>query len=112
LLSHSGAADLDDAEEEHWTVELLARAVDDLDEGYAARTTNPLTVVRKRSGPIAQPGEPQYTQEQVALHDVPDDMWVTYRDGVYDVTKFRKQHPGGLAFIDSVAGGAVDVQWA
>jgi hypothetical protein len=62
LLSQGGAADLDAVEEEHWTAELLARAVDDLDEGYAPRTTNPLTVVRKRTRPKARPGEPEYTK--------------------------------------------------
>jgi hypothetical protein len=33
-------------------------------------------------------------------------MWVTYRDGVYDVTHFRADHPGAH-FIDAAAGG----QW-
>lgn len=31
-------------------------------------------------------------------------MWVTYRDGVYDITRFRSEHPGG-SFIDQAAGG-------
>jgi len=98
--------------EEHWTVELLAKSVDDLPAGYKARTTNPLTVVRKRRGPPPVPGEKLFTQDEVAEHSTPDDMWVTYQDGVYDVTEFCQEHPGGAKFLHSVAGGAIDGMWA
>lgn len=37
---------------------------------------------------------------------------MTYKDGVYDVTKFVEQHPGGLARIMLAAGGAIDPFWA
>lgn len=39
-------------------------------------------------------------------------IWVTYKDGVYDVTKFVEQHPGGTARIMLAAGGAIDPFWA
>ncbi len=32
-------------------------------------------------------------------------MWITYKDGVYDVTSFLRKHPGGLARIMQAAGG-------
>lgn len=60
----------------------------ELDEGYAPRTTNPLAVIRKRPGAAPVAGEKQYTVEEVAAHNRPGDMWVTYKDGVYDVTEF------------------------
>ncbi len=37
---------------------------------------------------------------------------MTYKDGVYDVTKFVEQHPGGMARIMLAAGGAIDPFWA
>ena len=39
-------------------------------------------------------------------------MWVTYRDGVYDVTDFVKIHPGGQQFIRMAAGGSVNALWS
>ena len=39
-------------------------------------------------------------------------IWVTYRDGVYDVTEFADIHPGGARFIKQAAGGPVDAWWA
>lgn len=39
-------------------------------------------------------------------------IWVTYKDGVYDVTKFVEQHPGGAARLMLAAGGAIDPFWA
>jgi len=38
-------------------------------------------------------------------------MWVTYRDGVYDVTGYVKEHPGGPLILQGV-GGPVDGFWA
>ena len=38
-------------------------------------------------------------------------IWVTYRDGVYDVTEFADMHPGGAKFIKQAAGGPVDGWW-
>jgi sulfite oxidase len=39
-------------------------------------------------------------------------IWVTYKDGVYDVTKFVEQHPGGAARLMLAAGGSIDPFWA
>jgi hypothetical protein len=61
-----------------------------LDKGYAPRTTNPLAVIRKRPALPRVPGEPQYTAEQVSSHNRPGDMWVTYKDGVYNVSDFAQ----------------------
>lgn len=43
-------------------------------------------------------GLPEYTREEVARHSSREGggrVWVTYKDGVYDVTPFLDYHPGG-----------------
>uniref|UniRef100_A0A383VKU0 Sulfite oxidase n=1 Tax=Tetradesmus obliquus TaxID=3088 RepID=A0A383VKU0_TETOB len=57
-------------------------------------------------------GLPVFTAEEVAQHRTPKDrVWVTYKDGVYDVTDFVAQHPGGAAKIMLAAGGSVEPFW-
>lgn len=41
-----------------------------------------------------------------------DRVWVTYKDGVYDVTDFLDMHPGGAQRLMLAAGGAIDPFWA
>lgn len=53
-----------------------------------------------------------YTRAQVAEHtSVAKRVWVTHRDGVYDVTDFVALHPGGDKIM-LAAGGSVDPFWA
>jgi len=53
-----------------------------------------------------------YTPEEVAKHRTPDSrVWVTYKDGVYDITDFIAQHPGGAQKIMLAAGGSVEPFW-
>ena len=53
-----------------------------------------------------------YTKDEVREFDGVDGkpMYVTFRGGVYDVTKFAKAHPGG-DFIKQAAGGDVEPFW-
>ena len=53
---------------------------------------------------------PKFTREQVAKHNTKDSVWVTFRDGVYDVTDFVEGHPGGDRLL-LAAGGAVEPFW-
>jgi sulfite oxidase len=58
-------------------------------------------------------GLPEYDREEVARHRSKEDrVWVTYKDGVYDVTEWLDQHPGGAARVMLAAGSAVDPFWA
>jgi len=56
---------------------------------------------------------PIYKRSEVAQHKTKDTrIWVTYKDGVYDITDFIEQHPGGMTRIMLAAGGAIDPFWA
>ena len=41
--------------------------------------------------------EQQFMWEEIRKHRKPDDTWVVLEGKVYDVTNFKKRHPGGLA---------------
>jgi cytochrome b involved in lipid metabolism len=70
-------------------------------------------VASSASGEAPSPAATKYTREEVAKHKTPQDrIWVTYKDGVYDITEFVAMHPGGSQKIMLAAGGAVDPFWA
>lgn len=51
---------------------------------------------RKLPAPGAKPDMPLYTRADLAKHATLEDrVWVSYKDGVYDVTEFIEAHPGG-----------------
>ena len=57
------------------------------------------------------PGLPTYAYAQVAKHKTKgESVWVTYKEGVYDVTGFVEKHPGGDKIMLG-AGGPVDAFW-
>ncbi|KAL2914519.1 hypothetical protein HK105_205868 [Polyrhizophydium stewartii] len=61
---------------------------------------------------VSPNGRPLYTRAEVAEHATPEKrIWVTYGDGVYDVTDFVAIHPGGERIM-LAAGRAVDPFWA
>lgn len=61
----------------------------------------------------AASGLPEYDRAEVAAHRTrASRVWVTYRDGVYDVTDWADKHPGGAARLLLAAGGALDPYWA
>jgi sulfite oxidase len=54
---------------------------------------------------------PVYTLADVAKHATKDDrIWVTYDDGVYDITDFVDEHPGGDKIL-MAAGGSLEPFW-
>lgn len=43
---------------------------------------------------------PVYTSEEVAKHqDESSGIWISYKNGVYDITKFVQMHPGLILLI-------------
>ncbi|KAH8695416.1 putative cytochrome b5 reductase [Talaromyces proteolyticus] len=46
----------------------------------------------------------EYTTEDVAAHKTRDDLWVIVHSKVYDVTKYVRDHPGGVDVLIDVAG--------
>lgn len=63
------------------------------------------------------PGEfidnlPVYTECDVAKHSTKENgIWVIYKNGVYDVTDFVEQHPGGTKIL-LAAGSSIEPFWA
>lgn len=45
-----------------------------------------------------------YSPEEVSKHNDEKDLWIVYKDGVYDITKFVKEHPGGEEVLINLAG--------
>ena len=59
-----------------------------------------------------RPDLPNYSKEEISKRStVEDEVWVTYRDGVYNVTEFLAMHPGGSDKLMLAAGSAVDPYW-
>jgi len=57
---------------------------------------------------VRKEGLKTYSFEQVSEHNSEETrVWVTYKEGVYDVTDFVPKHPGG-DFVMLAAGQAVD----
>lgn len=53
-----------------------------------------------------------YRKEEIAKHNSIDKrVWVTYKDGVYDITKFIPNHPGGREKILMAAGDSIEPYW-
>jgi len=45
-----------------------------------------------------------FTLKEVAKHKGDADMWMVIHDRVYDVTKFKDEHPGGDEVLRELAG--------
>ena len=60
-----------------------------------------------------RPELPSYSLEEVSKHKEKETrIWVTYGDGVYDITDFIEQHPGGGDKILLAAGSSLEPFWA
>lgn len=55
---------------------------------------------------------PVYTLDDVMQHTTAQTrIWVTYGQGVYDITEFVPQHPGGSEKISMAAGTSIEPFW-
>ncbi|PIO59023.1 cytochrome b5-like Heme/Steroid binding domain protein, partial [Teladorsagia circumcincta] len=65
----------------------------------------------KELSPPERKDLPVFKKEDVKKHGKDSErIWVTFKTGVYDITEFRKLHPGGDKIL-LAAGGAVDPYW-
>lgn len=54
-----------------------------------------------------------YNLEEVGKHDNKENhIWVTFKQGVYDITDFIEKHPGGSSKILMAAGSSIEPFWA
>ena len=53
----------------------------------------------------------EYTKNDVSKHNEENDLWVSYKNKVYDVTDFADIHPGGKDNILMSGGGPIDIYW-
>jgi sulfite oxidase len=56
---------------------------------------------------------PTFSLDEVQKHQAthPQECWLTYRGGVYDMTTFLDCHPGGVGRIEMVAGSDLEAYW-
>ena len=50
------------------------------------------------------PNETLYTWNEVEQHCTKNDCWIVVNECVYDLTTFKRTHPGGPKLIDHFAG--------
>ena len=52
--------------------------------------------IQPNNMPPPRPDLPTYSMDEVAEHADEDDMWFTFRGGVYNMSFFAQGHPGGF----------------
>lgn len=45
-----------------------------------------------------------YSLEEVSKHNSASDLWIVYNGGVYDISRYIDEHPGGEEVVVDVAG--------
>ena len=60
---------------------------------------------------VAGEAYPTYSRADIKARCGGASTWVTYKDGVYDITEFINAHPGGAQKIKLAAGGSVEPFW-
>ncbi|KAJ8904810.1 hypothetical protein NDN08_001325 [Rhodosorus marinus] len=78
------------------------------------RTTYPAACEASISPGEFVEGLKEISLEEVQKHKSKADggIWVTYKGGVYDITEFIENHPGGQAKILLAAGGPLEPFWS
>uniref|UniRef100_A0A914CJ72 sulfite oxidase n=1 Tax=Acrobeloides nanus TaxID=290746 RepID=A0A914CJ72_9BILA len=85
---------------------LLLYNTDILKRAHAA------TATKEELQPPIRPDLPTYKLEDVRKHGKESNrIWVTFQNGVYDITQFIESHPGGDKIL-MAAGGSLEPFWA
>lgn len=85
---------------------ICATATSSLAEG-SAQTSESVNHIQ-----VTDPTKPVYHRNEIMEHSTKEKgVWVTYGNGVYDITKFIVNHPGGQEKILLASGGAVEPFW-
>lgn len=80
--------------------------------GAAFISSTPAAAPSSNGAPVAAPPLPVFTRDDVSMHGrSASRVWVTHGVGVYDVTDFIAQHPGGPKVL-LAAGGALEPWWS
>eukprot|EP01084_Bolivina_argentea_P278906 476696_1 len=67
----------------------------------------PNTTEKQR--PVQESTMPTYSLNDVSMHNSIDNrMWVSFKNGVYDITDFMTKHIGGPKYIELAAGGRLE----
>ena len=62
-------------------------------------------IMSSESTTISSTGKVKYYEwDEIRKHNKKTDMWIVVNDDVYDVTRFRRAHPGGEKLLDHYAG--------
>lgn len=67
-------------------------------------TTNPNTTTDTQTNTSTTTTAGQYTMADVAIHNSQSSCWTTINGGIYDVTSWISQHPGGERAILGLCG--------
>ena len=79
----------------------------------AARRPPPSAAPSPPPQPHHDDGLPIYSKAEIAEHVSPErGVWVTFQGGVYDITAFVQNHPGGIEKIMTAAGQSVEPYWS
>lgn len=55
---------------------------------------------------------PTYRRSDLQKHKtLTNKVWISYKDGVYDITEFLRVHPGGSDKVMMAAGGDISIFW-
>jgi cytochrome b involved in lipid metabolism len=71
---------------------------------YSTKTNTPVPTVKTPTIPTSSTTSGGYTMADVAKHSNSSSCWTAVDGGVYDVTSFINQHPGGSGAILSLCG--------
>lgn len=70
------------------------------------------SITASNESPGVTPSLPVYTRAEVAQHTtVKTGVWTTFGSGVYDITGFINNHPGGSDKLVLAAGGRLEHYW-